>query len=86
MKASFVGKDQKDGSVTEQVLKGEFELVFMSPECMLRVLKYWQMFRSVTCPQKSDVLGHRRSSLCGEMVNVQCLYGNVSPHLYAFRL
>ena len=48
MKAVFVGKDQKDESVTEQVLKGEFELVFMSPECMLRVLKYREMFRSVT--------------------------------------
>ena len=32
----------------EQVLRGEFELVVMSPECMLRVLKYREMFRSVT--------------------------------------
>ena len=47
MKAAFVGKDQKDESVKEQVLKGEFELVFMSPECILRVLKYREMFRSV---------------------------------------
>ncbi len=46
MKAAFVGKDQKDESIKEQVLKGEFELVFMSPESMLRVLKYREMFRS----------------------------------------
>ena len=46
MKTAFVGKDQKDENVKEQVINGEFELVFMSPESMLRVLKYREMFRS----------------------------------------
>ena len=40
VKAAYVGKDQKDESVKQQVLKGEFQLVFMSPKSMLRVLKY----------------------------------------------
>ena len=47
IKAAFVGKDQKDETIKEQVIKGDFELVFMSPESMLTVLKYREMFRSV---------------------------------------
>lgn len=46
VKAAFVGKDQKDEHIKEGVVKGEYELVYMSPESMLRVLKYREMFRS----------------------------------------
>ena len=54
VKAAYVGKDQKNESVKQQVLKGEFQLVFMSPESMLKVLKCREMFRS-TAYQKNLV-------------------------------
>ena len=47
VKAAYVGKDQKDETIKQQVLKGEFQLVFMSPKSVLRVLKYREMFRSI---------------------------------------
>ena len=40
VKAAYVCKYQKDETIKQQVLKGEFQLVFMSPESMLRVVKY----------------------------------------------
>ena len=39
VKAAYVGKDQKDETIKQQVLRGEFQLVFMSYKSMLRVLK-----------------------------------------------
>ena len=30
VKAAYVGKEQKDETIKQQVLKGEFQLVFMS--------------------------------------------------------
>ena len=54
VKAAYVGKDQKDESVKQQVIEGEFQLVLMSPESMLRVLKYREMFQS-TAYQKNLV-------------------------------
>ena len=57
-KATYVGKDQKDETIKQQVLKGEFQLVFMSPESMLRVLKYRDV--SVhSIPEESCVFGYR---------------------------
>lgn len=46
VKTAFVGKDQKDEETKQLVIRGEYELVFISPESMLRVLKYREMFRS----------------------------------------
>ena len=46
VKAAFVGKDQKDEETKQLIVKGEYELVFISPESMLRVLKYRKMIRS----------------------------------------
>lgn len=46
LKAAFVGKDQNDDKIKEGVQNGEYELVYISPESMLRVLKYREMFRS----------------------------------------
>jgi len=46
LKAAFVGKEQTDESIRQQVEKGVFSLVFMSPESLLQVLRWREMFRS----------------------------------------
>ena len=38
LKAAFVGKEQTDYSIRQQVEKGVFSLVFMSPKSLLQVL------------------------------------------------
>ena len=48
---TFVGKDQTDEGIKADVVKGKFSLVYMSPESMLTVLKYREMFRSSTYQQ-----------------------------------
>ena len=48
LKAAFVGKGQNDDKIKESVQNGEFELVYISPESMLRVLKYREMFWSTS--------------------------------------
>ena len=47
LKAAFVGKDQNDDKI-KGVQNGEYELVYISPQSMLRVLKYREMFRSTS--------------------------------------
>ena len=46
LKAAFVGKEQTDESIRKQVEKGVFSLIFMSPESLLQVLRWREMFRS----------------------------------------
>ena len=46
LKAAFVGREQTDESIRQQVEKGVFSLVFMSPESLLKVLRWREMFRS----------------------------------------
>ena len=46
LKAAFVGQDQKDDAIKADVVNGHYSLVYMSPESMLTVLKYREMFRS----------------------------------------
>ena len=46
LKAAFVGKEQTDENIRQQVEKGVFSLVFMSPESLLQVLRWREMFRS----------------------------------------
>lgn len=46
IKAAFVGIDQKDERVKDDVVNGHYSLVYMSPESMLTNLRYREMFRS----------------------------------------
>ena len=46
LKAAFVGQDQKDNAIKADVVNGHYSLVYISPESMLTVLKYREMFRS----------------------------------------
>ena len=46
LKVHFVGKDQKNEEVKDRVERGEYSLVFMSPEAMLTVLRWSEMFHS----------------------------------------
>ena len=41
-----MGKDQKNEEVKDRVERGEYSLVFMSPEAMLTVLRWSEMFHS----------------------------------------
>ena len=50
LKAAFVGKEQTDENIRQQVEKGVFSLVFMSPESLLQVLRWREMFRSTIYP------------------------------------
>ena len=43
---AFVGKEQKDEDVKNRVECGGYSLVFMSPEVMLTVLKWHEMFHT----------------------------------------
>ena len=38
LKVAFVGKEQKDEDVKNQVERGEYSLFFMGPEAMLTIL------------------------------------------------
>ena len=44
--AAFVGRDQRDQSVVNEVIEGCYSLVYISPESMLTNLKFREMFRS----------------------------------------
>ena len=44
LKVHFVGKDQKNEEVKDRVERGEYSLVFMSPEAMLTVRRWREMF------------------------------------------
>ena len=46
LKVAFVGKEQKDEDVKNRVERGEYSLVFMSPEAMLTVLRWREMFHT----------------------------------------
>ena len=46
LKVAFVGKEQKDQEVKNRVERGEYSLVFMSPEAMLTVLRWREMFHT----------------------------------------
>ena len=46
LQVAFVGKVQKDEAVREGVAKGNYQLVYMSPEAMLLNLKWKEMFCS----------------------------------------
>lgn len=46
LKAAFVGQDQKNDAIKADVVNGHYSLVYISPESMLTVLKYREMFRS----------------------------------------
>ena len=45
LKVAFVGKEQKD-EVKNGVERGEYSLVFMSPEAMLTVLRWQEIFHT----------------------------------------
>lgn len=44
--AAFVGRDQRDQSVVNEVIQGCYSLVYISPESMLTNLKFREMSRS----------------------------------------
>ena len=44
LKAAFVGEAQDDQSVEQGVKNGEYSLVYMSPESMMTVLQWREMF------------------------------------------
>ena len=44
--AAFVGRDQHDQRVNDEVIKGHYSLVYICPESMLTNLKFREMFRS----------------------------------------
>ena len=46
LKAAFVGEAQDNYSVVQGVMGGEYSLVYMSPESMMTVLQWREMFRS----------------------------------------
>ena len=46
LKAAFVGRDQTDEGVNAGVERGDYQLVYMSPESMLAVLRWRKMFSS----------------------------------------
>ena len=46
LKCAFVGDEQHDVSVKDGVVSGGYQLVYISPESLLRVLRWREMFRS----------------------------------------
>ena len=48
LKTTFVGMEQEDHTVKLGVLKGQYQLVFISPESLLRNLQWREMLRSPT--------------------------------------
>ena len=46
LKTAFVGRDQTDEGVNDGVERGDYQLVYMSPESMLAVLRWRKMFSS----------------------------------------
>jgi len=52
LKAAFVGEAQDDHSVGRGVMDGEYRLVYMSPESMMTVLQWREMFRSPLYQQR----------------------------------
>ena len=45
---AFVGEEQRDENVKEAVVRGQFQLLYMSPESLLCVLRWREMFLSST--------------------------------------
>ena len=52
LKAAFIGEAQDDYSVERGVMNGEYSLVYMSPESMMTVLQWREMFRSQLYQQR----------------------------------
>ena len=46
--AAFVGSEQDDKAVKDAVLKGQYQLVFIGPESLIRNLQWREMLRSDT--------------------------------------
>ena len=46
LRCAFVGVEQHDEAVKQAVMSGEYQLVYMSPESLLGVLQWREMFRS----------------------------------------
>ena len=46
LKVAFVGEEQTDETIRRQVEKGDYKLVYLSPESLLKVLRWREMFRS----------------------------------------
>ena len=46
LRCAFVGAEQHDEAVMQSVVSGEYQLVYMSPESLLGVLQWREMFRS----------------------------------------
>ena len=44
--AAFVGREQEDKTVKDGVLKGQYQLVFISPESLIMNLQWREMLRS----------------------------------------
>ena len=44
--AAFVGSEQDDMAVNDAVFKGQYQLVFISPESLIRNLRWREMLRS----------------------------------------
>ena len=52
LKAAFIGKAQDDPSVERGVINRGYGLVYMSPESMMTVLQWREMFRSQSYQQR----------------------------------
>ncbi len=72
LKAAFVGRDQTDPSVDAGVEMGDYQLVYMSPECMLAVPRWREMFRSEVYQQNLVALAIDEAH-CVEKWLVNCL-------------
>ena len=46
LRCAFVGAEQHDEAVMQSVVSGEYQLVYMSPESLLGILQWREMFRS----------------------------------------
>ena len=46
LKAAFVGEVQDDHSIEKGVMNGEYSLVYMSPESMMTLLQWRELFHS----------------------------------------
>jgi len=48
----FVGEAQKDNEICTNILNGDVQLVYISPESLLNTKKYWQMFQTSAYQEK----------------------------------
>ena len=77
LQCAFVGEEQYASEIKQDVLRGDYQLIYISPESLLRVLQWRKMFRSeVYQPNLIGIIVDK-----AHLVDKWYYYLNVATHL-----